>query len=230
MILSRKSNSSWHSFLTTRFGWNWGCKKVFPGTPALPVWMPRSHLGGAWNTSLCPGGLWAETLDSRGAVQLGSDNLRERADLHVVVFRSWSILGHENGGGWFVNWCQCCACSLWWKLSLIKTLACTAFIRPRSANSAQNTSRTAGADDFISNGKRNRLYGLTVASKIPFFYWEVYIWEAHFHLEDSEIVEAYLGVSMCISNSANIFCARHSCEEKIHSSNCRKIQSVRLSK
>lgn len=223
MILSRKSNSSWHSFLTKRFCWNGngggGAKKPFPGTPAfvllkvfcsfwlgaLPVWMPRSPLGRAWNTSWCPGGLWAETLNPRGAVQLGSENLivDRCCGIQVVIHaRSWERWRLVD------KLLQCCACFAVMQ-AIIDSNACLyCFYSSKISELRAEYKQDSWHWWLISNGKRNHLYGLKMAWKIPGIYGLLPelkeslhlgipngLRNTHFHLEDSDTY------------------VRHSCEE-----------------
>lgn len=210
MIFSRKSNSSWHSFLTKRFCWNgnWGggAKKPFPGTPAfvllkvfcsfwlgaLPVWMPRSPLGRAWNTSWCPGGLWAETLNPRGAVQLGSENLivDRCCGIQVVIHsRSWERWRLVDKLVPMLCLFRCDASYHWFKRLLVLLLLVQDQRTPRRVQAGQlalmTLSQTGNGTTWATcMGWRWR--GRFLVSMVYCVNWrKVYIWESQM---DSEIL------------------------------------------
>lgn len=125
MIFSRKSNSSWHSFLTKRFCWN-GTGGGVQKNPFLePLHLSCWKSFAAFDWVLFLFGCQDLPLDGLGThhgVQVAYEQklltqeeqsnwaVRTSLLIVVVVFRSWSILGHEKGDGWLINWCQCCAC------------------------------------------------------------------------------------------------------------------------
>lgn len=183
-----------------------GAKKPFPGTPAfvllkvfcsfwlgaLPVWMPRSPLGRAWNTSWCPGGLWAETLNPRGAVQLGSENLivDRCCGIQVVIHsRSWERWRLVDKLVPMLCLFRCDASYHWFKRLLVLLLLVQDQRTPRRVQAGQlalmTLSQTGNGTTWATcMGWRWR--GRFLVSMVYCVNWrKVYIWESQM---DSEIL------------------------------------------
>ena len=136
----------------------------------------------------------------------------------VVVFRSRSILGHENGDSWLVNWCQCCACFPvmqanyhWFKRLLVLLLLVQDQRTPRRIQAGQlalmTLSQTGNRTTCTEDGVEDSWYLWFIAWSEGKSTFENPKWAQKYSLPFRRLRYCW-SVCGCMTNSPNI-CVRH---------------------